>query len=324
MDLTLLPILLLANISSLTPLHIRAALTGRPPWADVCLFCLGMQTPLRSSTLNDGEYPACAALTTGFVFRVENQATIWYLQRTGRTGSLTTLTVLSENARDGIKGFRLGGTLLVYLPFLPLLLLCIYLIFTPRRSTLLLTLVLLLTSRVLAIVTLRQQTAPSWHGAPEPGVLGDLLVLLSEDRWIRLKGPVDDLKAVTSGSWLIKATPFQSWLDWVGRALPYAAAIILVNADDRAKLALVACVLSTHGLVSWQNRACKQLVINGRTVRLMEGGDRVKRYKRRLDMADELIKETGRDDWAIKLGVVNAEHRDASKAEPRASQVVTM
>lgn len=34
---------------------------------------------------------------------------------------------------------------------------------------------------------------------------------------------------------------------------------------------------------------------------------RPKQYKRRLDLADELIKETGRKDWAVRLGMVQAD-----------------
>ncbi|KAF9525596.1 hypothetical protein CPB83DRAFT_859270 [Crepidotus variabilis] len=41
-----------------------------------------------------------------------------------------------------------------------------------------------------------------WKRAREPGVKSDLLVLLSQDQWVRMKGIVDDLKAATSGQWL--------------------------------------------------------------------------------------------------------------------------
>ncbi len=65
MDLTLFPILLLANPSVIPPLHTYLALTGRPGYIDCLLLCLGMQTPLSHRALNEGEYPACAAMTTG-------------------------------------------------------------------------------------------------------------------------------------------------------------------------------------------------------------------------------------------------------------------
>lgn len=72
MDLTLLPILILAAPSAISPLHLHAALTGRPSYMHTFLFCLGMQTSLAPTTLNEGEYPAVAAMTIGYVFRVEN------------------------------------------------------------------------------------------------------------------------------------------------------------------------------------------------------------------------------------------------------------
>jgi hypothetical protein len=49
-------------------------------------------------------------------------------------------------------------------------------------------------------------------GALEPGVKGDLLVLLSQDRWVRIRGLVDDLKAVASGSWLRKPTALEQFM----------------------------------------------------------------------------------------------------------------
>ena len=39
--------------------------------------------PTRGPELNGGEYPACAAMTSGYVFRVENQATVSFLQKVG-------------------------------------------------------------------------------------------------------------------------------------------------------------------------------------------------------------------------------------------------
>ena len=38
-----------------------------------------------------------------------------------------------------------------------------------------------------------------------------------------------------------------------------------------------------------------------------------KLYKRRLDMAHQLVKETGRKDWAIKIGLINEAGQAKSK-----------
>ena len=41
---------------------------------------------------------------------------------------------------------------------------------------------LLISARVRNVAVLRRRAAPGWAGAPEPGALGDLHVLLSQDR----------------------------------------------------------------------------------------------------------------------------------------------
>ena len=38
---------------------------------------------------------------------------------------------------------------------------------------------------------------------------GDLLVLLSQDRWVRIRGLVDDIKPIVSGAWLRDATTLE-------------------------------------------------------------------------------------------------------------------
>lgn len=53
----------------------------------------GMHLQQQEFFLHRGEYPACAAMTSGYVFRIENAATVAFLQHIGQTGSLTTLHV---------------------------------------------------------------------------------------------------------------------------------------------------------------------------------------------------------------------------------------
>jgi len=60
--------------------------------------------------------------------------------------------------------------------------------------------------------------------AHEPGVLGDLLVLMSQDRWIRIKGLTDDLKAVTAGQWLQDENFFESAIEGCATVVVYLAA----------------------------------------------------------------------------------------------------
>ncbi|KKY22662.1 hypothetical protein UCRPC4_g03162 [Phaeomoniella chlamydospora] len=301
MDFTLLPILLLAAPSAIPPIHIHAALNGRPRYVDSLLFCLGMQTPLTPQTLNDGEYPACAAMTTGHVFRVENQATVMYLRNLQRTGHLVTLEVKPNPQQP-----KHGG--LMYAPVTSLVTPLVFNNVNAIDKYFLSTVFILLLSRLLTIASLRARTTPSWHGASEPDVQGDLLILLSEDGWIRLKGAVDDLKAVTSGSWLSRRPP-QPWLfdlmDWTARLLPYIAMITLSSTTNYGKSLIIVSLLLAHASIALSNSRTKELNMNNRIIKISEQPGSVKQYSRRLDMAEHLIKETGRSDFAVRLGLIN-------------------
>lgn len=46
-------------------------------------------------------------------------------------------------------------------------------------------------------------------------------------------------------------------------------------------------------------------------------------YRRRLDLAHELVQETGREDWALRLGMINEKRDDKGpKTPPSAEKVV--
>ena len=324
--LPLLPLLLLATPSLLPPIHTYQALCGgRYSYFSVLYLCLGLQVPVNPSTLNDGENPACAAMTTGYVFRIENQATVMFLQKIGRTGHLTTLSVSNIHERSG-KGGRHGRSLSDLLPAVPTLVL-LFRIVTSLSSTgtpLLLSLATLLASRLLAHLSFAQKTKPSWHGAPEPDVKSDLLVLLSSDRWIRIRGQVDDMKAVTSGSWLTRPTnhglaTIVDSVDWVASVLIYLASVILSGAGTSEQLLVVGTVLLSHLVLLCQVSRVDELVMNGIEVKVAKNADgerNVKKYARRLDMARDLVSEVGRRDFAVRLGMVTPEQeaRQGQKA----------
>lgn len=361
MDLTLLPILLLAAPSVISPLHQHAALTGRPSFMDAFLLCLGMQMPLSPSALNEGEYPAVAAMTSGYVFRVENQAMVMFLQRVGRTGHLVTLDVLSDDAQISGRSFLgllplvpiaigilLGplGLILSAVAFIvlfprfffyksfciPALLLACGLMPVHTDWFLVLSVTLLLLSRLLLIISLRAKTAPSWHGALEGDTKGDLLILLSQDRWIRMRGLVDDLKAVTSGSWLREPRnpALMEAFEWTARALIYVAVVTLANTKRENKIVLILGLLFGHGVLVVSNARRKELKLNDRKVKMSSEEGSIKSYSRRLELAEELVKETGRSDWAIRLGMINPEQVDpvstgaGSSAQDPGHETVTM
>lgn len=290
----------------------------------------GLHTQQRAPELNQAEFPACAALTSGYVFRVENAATVVYLKKVGRTGMLTTLEVTPSSSSSpphsssssiiskwmswatgkgtiwDFEGETLMGRL-AYLTAIALTLTITTLMALLRDWWALAVLGILLLARGINILVIRRRAAAGgWKGASEPGVAGDLLVLLSEDRWIRLKGAVDDLKAVTSGQWLREMSFLESAAVGLATLLVYCDAALAGSATQEGKLLLLVLMFGEVGLLGLSNEFMGVLRMQGRVVRVVENGDGKgrRRFARRRDLADELIKETGRDDWAVRLGMV--------------------
>ncbi|RFN45019.1 hypothetical protein FIE12Z_10747 [Fusarium flagelliforme] len=164
--------------------------------------------------------------------------------------------------------------------------------------------IMLMIARLGNIIIIRRRAAPGWFGASEPGVDSDLLVLLSQDRWVRIQGAVDHLKAVTSGQWLRDPT--------IGRAgsqalLPtlivYLAAALVSNATQLGKILILVLLGGSVALLAIANSLTDKLLMHGYVIQRANGEP--KKYRRRVELADELVKEIGRDDWAIRMGMIS-------------------
>ena len=164
---------------------------------------------------------------------------------------------------------------------------------------------MLMVARLLNTIVIRRRSyrGSLWKGATEPGVHGDLLVLLSQDRWIRIKGLVDDLKMATSGLWLADTTFVESSAVSFGTLLVYLAAALAANMTQVGSLTLLVLLLMNVGSLALANYWTQALHIHERE--LKRHGQPCM-YQRRRDLADELIESTGRRDWAVALGMVPA------------------
>ena len=301
----------LIALADLDTIARRTALIGTATLIDALVLCPGIHRQQKASHLNQGELPPTAALTSGYVFRIENQATVAYLQGVGKTGQLVTLAV--ESLR---KGPRYYFWTLLFGPsgsLLASLLMVVAMLSTVTSITFLAAfgdwwgvgiISALIVARLVNIFLIRQRTTPGWHGVPEPGVAGDLLVLLSQDRWIRIQGSVDALKVVTSGRWLNDMTFVQSSLEATATLLVYVSAALASNATQNGKVLLATLLLVSVALLGVSNKQARALYMHGHKISV-KGAPRA--YARRLDLAKELIKETKRHDWAIGLGMVKAE-----------------
>jgi hypothetical protein len=251
-------------------------------------------------------------MTTGYVFRVENPATVLYLQKVGVTGQLTTLVV--ENVSQTLKGpswflalfytFQ-SATAISAITYLSAVLLAMvaFILFLLsgnwRGLGVLLSLAFVRFCNVL-IIRLRDDQG-GWRGVSEPGVNGDLLILLSQDRWIRMRGAVDDLKAVTSGQWLREMTFLESSVSAFATILTFLTAALASNMDQTGRSVLLLLVVVSVGLLAVANEHTEILQMHGNIVKVQ--GPR-KAYNRRREMAEQLVQESGRDDWALRMGII--------------------
>ncbi|KXS95054.1 hypothetical protein AC578_3884 [Pseudocercospora eumusae] len=307
----------LVALADLNTIAKRTALTGTSKFLDALVLAPGLHRQQNSPELNKGEFPACAALTSGYVFRVENPATVLFLQKVGKTGCLTTLKVSKKKT-----GWRwtstLGGTM-AYIGTVFLSLAVLSCVVVLRDWWGVAVLGLLILCRLLNVIVIRQRSVPGWFGAKEPGVKGDVLVLLSQDRWIRLQGDVDDLKAATSGQWLQEPTFFQSSMVAFATLLVYLDAALAGNASQTSKLLLLILLFGSVALLGIANECTQVLQMHGRVVEVV---GLPKAYPRRLALAEELILETGRKDWAVRLGMVQPDHNIES--EKKLDGIATM
>lgn len=319
----------LVILAELDTIVLRTARTGNASLLDSLVICPGLHRQQDAPSLSRGEYPACAAMTTGYVFRVENEATVLFLQRVGRTGHLTTLFVTPNNDNNHFWKQYLYRILsrktlpsvesIVYSSAVLLSISTVLLLLVLEDWFGMLALVVLVLVRLLNAVVVRRRATPGWKGASEPGVQGDLLVLLSQDRWIRLKGAVDDLKAVTSGNWLREATFFEGCLISFATLLAYLDVALTWSATQEGKAILLVLWLLSAALLGVANESKSDLNMCGKLIKV----DQAPRpFKRRLYLARELIEETGRDDWAVRLGMIQPKDDVSSEVDDQGPKLM--
>ncbi len=292
----------LIALADLPPITVRTALSGTASYLDALVLAPGMHQQQSASEINRGEFPITGALTTGYVFRVENPATVYYLQSIGVAGHLVTAHVYSrENlVSEQLRSFFVPATLLYVLCPALTLIVAVSLVLI-RDWWALEVLGGFMISRLINVIVIKLRDENGWKGQREPGVQGDLFILLCHDRWVRLQGSVDDLKAVTSGQWLRDLTSMESFAITCATMLVYVSAILAFNASPVGSLLIGFLLLFTAVLLTLCNSLTGSLQMCDRVVRRVGAP---KKYERRLMLANELISEMGQSDWAIGMGLV--------------------
>ncbi|KAL8661662.1 MAG: hypothetical protein Q9168_008362 [Polycauliona sp. 1 TL-2023] len=308
----------LLTLSPLTSIPQRTALRGTS-LLDPLVLAPGLHLQSTANELHKAEYPACAALTSGYVFRVENPATVFFLQRISRTGCLTELKASGPTSSSRFLPTRDEVlTSLGYYAAYACSAFAAWTLYALNDFWGLFFISILMHIRLINHVILRRQSQPGWFGAPEPGIQGDLFILLSQDRWVRIHGLVDDLKALTSGTWLSEPSTLEAFFGAVAKLLVYANVAIGGKATDAGVCIIVSMLLVNAGLIALDNLRIRRLSMYGRT---MDVVGEPKSYARRRDLAEHLIKESGRDDWAVAMGLIV---KDQAAGEKKEGAVVTM
>jgi hypothetical protein len=300
----------LVALADLSTVAKRTALTGNAVWLDMFIICPGLHRQQSATELNLGEYPAAGALTTGYVFRIENPATVLFLQKISQTGTLTHVEVSNWDNKSKLWR-RLVSSIFVFQTASTISATAYLLAATTTAVALVLfglahevwgvgVLCMLILARLINTWVVRKRCVPGWHGEKEPGVKSDLLILLSQDRWIRMKGPVDDVKAVTSGQWLREQSFLESSLSAAATVLVYLNAALASNVNNAGKILLVVQLLVSVGLLAIANEFTDALYMHGCKVRVT--GEH-QTYARRLDLAKALLKEADRKDWEMRAAL---------------------
>ncbi|KZV75861.1 hypothetical protein PENSPDRAFT_741509 [Peniophora sp. CONT] len=286
----------LIALADLATVSERTALIGTSWYLDALFLAPGLHRQQDASNVNGGELPAVGAMTSGYVFRIENQATVFWLQRVGRPGHLVDARAIRELRQLSFILYAVGIALTVS---------CFVFLGSIHDYWAVAVLGMLVVARAVNVSVFRRRAAGGWKGAKEPGVQGDLLVLLSQDRWVRLRGLVDDLKLVTSGQWVRDVEPVEGFAVAGATLLVYGAAALAPNASTIGNLCIAVLLLSSVALLGLCNAVTPDLCMFNRRVR-QHGSP--KAYARRVHMAEEMIEEHGgRRDWAIRMGLVLAD-----------------
>ncbi|KAK0184782.1 hypothetical protein F5146DRAFT_221334 [Armillaria mellea] len=316
----------LVALADLSTVAVRTALTGTASWIDILVLAPGMHQQQSADEVNRSEFPQTGSLTKGYVFRVENPATVSYLQRIGRTGYLVTAEVKRKpRTRSTLeipffKGvdltpqnqpFYIAGVPVALLYLLcPMLTIAVFaLVGSIRDWWALAVLGMLVLSRTINVIVIKRRVSDSkgWKGANEEPEKDDLLVVLSQDRWVRLHGDLSDIKKVTAGQWLRDEDRVESLSVGFGTLLVYAAAALAGNASTVGSLLIALLLLFSVALLALCNSFTDGMQMYDCVVQKEKG--KKKRYERRRKMVEDLIMEThsganGEGEWAVSMGLL--------------------
>jgi hypothetical protein len=107
-----------------------------------------------------------------------------------------------------------------------------------------------------------------------------LHIVLSQDRWIRMQGLVDDLKAATSRQWLRNERTIEGWFTAIATVVVYLAAALASNISPFGKVLFLCQFTGSAGFLAIENKTTDGFSMHDCHIQV-EG--KRKAYERRLD-----------------------------------------
>jgi hypothetical protein len=296
----------LVALADIEAVQERTVLTGTSTYLDIFVLCPGMHRQQHAPELNRGELPQAAEMQSGWVWRIENPATVVFLQKIGKTGHLVTLEVSSSSSPSWFKNLfwspspsRTSSVLYLTTAMLSLTSFLILVLLADWWGCIIIS--ILWISRFVNVVIVRRRCKVGWHGVPKSGLKVDMLILLSQDRWVRMKGRAEDVQKVTAGQWMKDMSLGERLCAAMATMATYIDAALASNAKQIGKIIIVALLLLSAGLLDYSNDQTPSHQLFGCLIEKKEE----KKYNRRLDMVNEMIQEhNGRDDWATRLWLI--------------------
>ncbi|KAJ3553782.1 hypothetical protein NM688_g3434 [Phlebia brevispora] len=350
----------LVALADLSSIKQRTALMGSASITDILFLAPGIHTQQDCTGVNGGELPQAGDMLNDYVFRIENPATVSYLQNIGKPGHLVTVRVEREMLPTHSPRFhaksssdapsvpslasppptskpqystesppRLSsgspptfpsessppspessaepptehahwyhahwyksdqGSSLIYFFGVALTVVSITLIGIICDFWALAVLLLLLAVRTINTVVVMTCCKEGWKGAPEKeDKYADLIIVLSQDRWVRMQGIAKDIKLVTAGQWLSDPNSFESFAAAFAMLLVYVAAALAINTKTVGNLIVGVLLLANAAILGICNSLTKDLHMFGCRVYRTKGPDKYgkTRWATKMDLLTE-------------------------------------
>ncbi|EKM56397.1 uncharacterized protein PHACADRAFT_194016 [Phanerochaete carnosa HHB-10118-sp] len=266
----------------------RTALIGSASFLDVLLLSPGIHCQQEAAEINGGEYPLTGAMhsAAGWIFRIEIPATFRVEGSFGLFGELLRIEFWASIL------FLIGITASIVA--------IVLLVAVFRDWWALGVLGMLMLARVLnaCVIKLRHDKY-GFKGKKEGNSPCDFLIILSQDRWVRMRGGVDDIKEVAAG--LREPGTLESFAVTFAKMPVYCSAALAGNTTTAGSLLLACLLLFSAGILGLSNAAMHSLHMLGRIVSV-EG--KPVRYEHRLSMVRDMIQETKHTEWTLRMSMI--------------------